>query len=66
MFFFFSEFEGHCTEYLQCLCYLLDHPANRNLERCGRAVPLLIKVLKEFEDISNNVVSNITFHLPFI
>ncbi|XP_076272904.1 BTB/POZ domain-containing protein Rnb [Rhynchophorus ferrugineus] len=51
-----KEFRGQYSEYLQCLCYLLDHPANRNQERCGKAVPLLIKVLKEFETPSNNIV----------
>ncbi|KAH0998876.1 uncharacterized protein LOC125502332 [Dendroctonus ponderosae] len=52
-----KEFQGQCTEYLQCLCYLLDHPANRSLERCGRAIPLLIKVLSDFDEASNNIVN---------
>ncbi|XP_066250747.1 uncharacterized protein Rnb isoform X3 [Euwallacea similis] len=52
-----KEFDGHCAEYLQCLCYLLDHPANRNQERCGKAVMLLIKLLNEFQEVSNNVIN---------
>ncbi|XP_050301516.1 uncharacterized protein LOC126739759 [Anthonomus grandis grandis] len=53
-----DELHGHYSEYLQCLCYLLDHPANRNQERCGKAVPLLIKVLKDFQQASDKVVQN--------
>ncbi|CAG9770667.1 unnamed protein product [Ceutorhynchus assimilis] len=52
-----KEFNGHYSEYLKCLCYLLDHPANRNATRCGQAIPLLMKVLKEFEELSDNNVA---------
>ncbi|CAH0547622.1 unnamed protein product [Brassicogethes aeneus] len=45
-----EELNDECVEYLQCLCYLLEHPANRNTERCGRCVPLLVKALKEFKE----------------
>ncbi|KAL1516622.1 hypothetical protein ABEB36_000508 [Hypothenemus hampei] len=48
---------GHCHEYLQCLCYLLEHPANRNHDRCGRAIHLLIRLLKDIDKISNNAIS---------
>ncbi|VEN59858.1 unnamed protein product [Callosobruchus maculatus] len=37
-------------ECVQCICYLLEHPANRNLDRCGKCVPLLIKVLDSFQE----------------
>nr|CAI5824758.1 unnamed protein product [Callosobruchus analis] len=37
-------------ECVQCICYLLEHPANRNLERCGKCVPLLIRVLDSFNE----------------
>ncbi|KAJ8913033.1 hypothetical protein NQ315_002049 [Exocentrus adspersus] len=50
-----KEFDGECVEYLQCLCYLLEHPANRNSERCGRSIPLLIQLLHDFQDPSNKV-----------
>lgn len=53
-----EELPSNYTEYLQCFCLLLDHPANRNAERCGKAVPLLIKVLKELDQPSNNVVES--------
>lgn len=43
-------------EYLQCLCYLLEHPANRNSERCGKSIPLLIQLLHEFQEPSNKVL----------
>ncbi|KAJ8927879.1 hypothetical protein NQ314_019623 [Rhamnusium bicolor] len=51
-----KEFDGECVEYIQCLCYLLEHPANRNSERCGKCIPLLIQLLQEFQEPSNSVV----------
>nr|CAH7747201.1 unnamed protein product [Callosobruchus chinensis] len=37
-------------ECVQCICYLLEHPANRNLDRCGKCLSLLIKVLDNFQE----------------
>ncbi|KAJ8954093.1 hypothetical protein NQ318_004398 [Aromia moschata] len=51
-----KEFNGECVEYIQCLCYLLEHPANRNSERCGKCVPLLIQLLQEFREPSISVL----------
>lgn len=45
-----------CLEYLQCLCYLLEHPINRNHERCGKYLPLLVKVLNDFKRPSNKIL----------
>ncbi|KAJ3660989.1 hypothetical protein Zmor_005414 [Zophobas morio] len=41
-----EEFNSTCEECIKCLCYLLDHPGNRENERCGESIPLLITVLQ--------------------
>ncbi|KAG5887936.1 hypothetical protein JTB14_003031 [Gonioctena quinquepunctata] len=48
-----EEYKEEYMEYIQCLCYLLENPANRNSERCGKCLPLLIKVLEAFREPSN-------------
>ncbi|CAH1155290.1 unnamed protein product [Phaedon cochleariae] len=48
-----EEFKSECIEYIQCLCYLLEHPANRNIERCANCLPLLVKVLKSLDKATN-------------
>ncbi|XP_060535793.1 armadillo repeat-containing protein 5-like [Cylas formicarius] len=53
----FTEFDAH-NEYLRCLCLLLDDPANRTNGRCGQSVPVLVKVLRDYEEPSNAVLDN--------
>lgn len=52
-----QEFNPTCEECIKCLCHLLDHPGNRENERCGVSIPLLINVLSGLSFESNNRVS---------
>ncbi|XP_015834209.1 uncharacterized protein LOC103312501 isoform X2 [Tribolium castaneum] len=51
-----QEFNSTCEECIKCLCYLLDHPGNRENERCGDSIPLLINVLSGLTLQTNNKI----------
>ncbi|CAH2008395.1 unnamed protein product [Acanthoscelides obtectus] len=49
-----SNSSSTSTDYLecvQCLCLLLEHPANKTLDRCGKCVPVLIRVLDSWSEL---------------
>lgn len=49
----FSDFEKDCVEYIECLCFMLENPINRNSERCGKCIPLLIQIVESFNNSAN-------------
>ncbi|XP_050501255.1 uncharacterized protein LOC126881194 [Diabrotica virgifera virgifera] len=42
-----GEFNTESFQYIDCLCYLFEHPANRNAYQCAKLIPLLIKILEK-------------------
>ncbi|CAH1114877.1 unnamed protein product [Psylliodes chrysocephalus] len=40
-------FKTECLDYIKCLCYLLDHPANKTAQQCGKTISILIQALEK-------------------
>lgn len=53
-----KECRGQYMEYIECLCFLLEHPANRNSSRCKNAIPQLVKVLDKFDENTEDMLES--------
>lgn len=43
--------------YIKCLCFLMDSPINRDLERCDETIPQLIKTMDNIKQLHNDMVN---------
>lgn len=59
VFLFFIEDETAFKEYLQCLCLLFEHPANREEIRNKGSLPFLIDMLRDFKTANEFMVSTV-------
>ncbi|CAH1101433.1 unnamed protein product [Psylliodes chrysocephalus] len=42
-----KRYKLECVDYIKCLCYLLDHPANKTAKQCGKTISVLIQALEK-------------------
>ncbi|CAG9831620.1 unnamed protein product [Diabrotica balteata] len=49
-----GEFTTESFQYIDCLCFLFEHPANRNAYQCAKLIPLLIKILEKLNSFNSS------------
>ncbi|XP_072382558.1 uncharacterized protein Rnb [Diabrotica undecimpunctata] len=62
-----AELTTESFQYIDCLCFLFEHPANRNAYQCAKLIPLLIKILEKLNSFnsSTSVLHAANIHLRF-